>query len=123
MEKSLNLPSSLKVNNSITKFILKKVAERYLPTKLIYRKKIGFSVPINKWISQGKHMNKHLDLLRDKRTLNRRIYNFSIINNILKNKLKDHTFVNSNSGFIWSLLNLEIWIRMFIEDKKPFITN
>ena len=118
VEKSLNLPSSLKVNNSIGKFILKKVAERYLPSSFIYRKKIGFSVPINKWITKSKYMKKHLDLLREERTLSRKIYNFPAINNLLKNKFKDKQFVNSDSGFIWNLLNLEIWIRMFIEDKK-----
>jgi len=33
----------------IPKYILKKLAERYLPKEIIYRKKYGFPVPFDKW--------------------------------------------------------------------------
>lgn len=34
----------------IPKYILKKIAERYLPHQIIYRKKYGFPVPFDKWL-------------------------------------------------------------------------
>jgi len=34
----------------IPKYILKKVAEKYLPHEIIYRKKKGFPVPFEKWL-------------------------------------------------------------------------
>jgi asparagine synthase (glutamine-hydrolysing) len=33
---------------------LKKVAERYLPKDIIYRKKMGFGIPTEKWLGDEK---------------------------------------------------------------------
>jgi len=38
----------------IPKYILKKIAEKYLPHKIIYRPKYGFPVPFEKWFSDLK---------------------------------------------------------------------
>ena len=38
----------------IPKYILKKIAEKYLPDKIIYRKKYGFPVPFEKWFKNLK---------------------------------------------------------------------
>ncbi|NIO43222.1 MAG: hypothetical protein GTO41_25560, partial [Burkholderiales bacterium] len=49
LELSAAIPHTLKVKNGHTKYLLKKVAERYVPKEVIYRKKQGFSVPVAKW--------------------------------------------------------------------------
>ena len=36
----------------IPKFILKKLAEKYLPNKIIYRPKYGFPVPFDLWFKE-----------------------------------------------------------------------
>tara|TARA_B100001750_G_scaffold235808_1_gene238820 strand:+ start:403 stop:714 length:312 start_codon:yes stop_codon:yes gene_type:complete len=33
-------------------------------------------------------------------------------------KNKEDKFYGSKAGLLWNLLNLEVWIRMFVEDKK-----
>lgn len=38
----------------VPKYILKKIAEKYLPYKIIYRKKYGFPVPFEKWLKNLK---------------------------------------------------------------------
>jgi asparagine synthase (glutamine-hydrolysing) len=40
------LPASLKLRGRQRKYVLKQLARRYLPVKIIYRKKHGFAVPI-----------------------------------------------------------------------------
>jgi len=45
-----NLPLKFKVNFFKTKYLLKKVAERYLPKDIVYRKKMGFGIPTEKWL-------------------------------------------------------------------------
>jgi asparagine synthase (glutamine-hydrolysing) len=40
------LPASLKLRGRQRKYVLKQLARRYLPIKIIYRKKHGFAVPI-----------------------------------------------------------------------------
>jgi asparagine synthase (glutamine-hydrolysing) len=47
---AINIPLKYKVRFFKTKYLLKKVAERYLPKDIIYRKKMGFGIPTEKWL-------------------------------------------------------------------------
>lgn len=47
---AINTPLKYKVSFSKTKYLLKKVAERYLPKDIIYRKKMGFGIPTERWL-------------------------------------------------------------------------
>jgi asparagine synthase (glutamine-hydrolysing) len=49
---ALSIPSSLKTKNGEPKYILKKSLEQLLPKEILYRKKMGFCVPIREWASQ-----------------------------------------------------------------------
>jgi asparagine synthase (glutamine-hydrolysing) len=44
-----NLPPALKLHNGQGKFLLKKALQPYLPAEILYRRKMGFSVPLAKW--------------------------------------------------------------------------
>lgn len=44
------LPSELKYNKGEKKYILKKVAHKYLPKKIMDRPKSGFSMPVDEWL-------------------------------------------------------------------------
>jgi len=51
IEFAMTLPNHLKISgNSDTKFLSKKILEKYLPDKLIYTRKKGFSIPVLKWL-------------------------------------------------------------------------
>ena len=116
---SKTLPPNLKSNFFTNKFILKKVAERYYSKEFVYRKKIGFSMPINYWMKKDNFIKKYISILSEERTLIRKIYKRESINKLLNDyKTKKDTFLNSNSGKIWSLINIELWIRQFFENKK-----
>jgi len=45
-----HLPQNMKIKNNVSKYILKKVAEKYLPTEIIYRSKTGFGAPVKELI-------------------------------------------------------------------------
>jgi asparagine synthase (glutamine-hydrolysing) len=49
IEYSAIIPFEFKYKNGESKYILKKVLERYLPKEIIYRKKQGFGIPIFEW--------------------------------------------------------------------------
>lgn len=46
---ALSIPSSYKIKNNIPKYILKKSLEGVLDHETLYRKKMGFCVPIREW--------------------------------------------------------------------------
>jgi len=47
---ALQLPDQLKSRDNISKYILKKAAERFLPHELIHRRKISFELPVGGWL-------------------------------------------------------------------------
>ena len=46
----LSLPGRLKIRNSEPKYILKKSLETLLPKEILYRRKMGFCVPLDEWM-------------------------------------------------------------------------
>jgi len=49
MEWAARLPQGMKIHNGETKYLLKKAFESYLPRDVLYRPKMGFSVPLSDW--------------------------------------------------------------------------
>ncbi|KKP24464.1 MAG: Asparagine synthetase [candidate division TM6 bacterium GW2011_GWF2_28_16] len=88
IEFMLNVPVSLKVKNNVTKYLLKKVAQRYLPDNIIYRKKVGFASPIIKWFESGRYFKKYYKDLLDKEFKNNSLFLPAIKN--LDNAYKYH---------------------------------
>lgn len=50
MEYVARIPSRMKLQATEGKFIFKKALKRYLPDDILYRKKMGFGVPILEWL-------------------------------------------------------------------------
>lgn len=46
-----SLPISLKIRGFTTKYILKKLMQKYLPKNIVYRKKKGFGIPLSRWFA------------------------------------------------------------------------
>ena len=53
VELAFDLPSSVKVRGRTTKWVVKEVARRHLPSDVVDRPKIGFQVPLDKWFRAG----------------------------------------------------------------------
>lgn len=111
VEFSCRIPPSLKMKGSETKYILKKVAEKYLPHDVIYRPKTGFGAPVRKWITED--LNDMIkDYLSVSQLKKRGIFNpenvWQLIDNNKKGKI-------DASYPIWSLLAIESWMRQFVD--------
>ena len=50
VEFALNLPYAFKVRRNVAKWILKKVAERHLPPEVVHRRKVGFNLPVSRYL-------------------------------------------------------------------------
>ena len=58
------MPATLKVRRLTTKYLLKQVAERYLPREVVHRAKHGFAVPVSEWLRGPLHALAADTLLR-----------------------------------------------------------
>jgi asparagine synthase (glutamine-hydrolysing) len=100
-----NLPSKLKLHKLQTKYILKKLSEKLVPSSVIYRRKQGFSIPINEWIRGDLH-DFCYDILLNKDRFSSGIFSKSAIEKILRS----HMNCERNLGNqIWVLIIFEMW--------------
>ncbi len=114
------IPSQWKLKGMEGKFILKKAFSDFLPPAILRRKKMGFGVPMARWIREDLRNDVH-DVLLSPRTLSRGYFRKEGIERIMK----EHTASRyDHSAKIWSLLFLEIWFRTFMDqrgDFKPYV--
>lgn len=111
LEFTASIPPELKLKGGMEgKYILKKAAEPFLPREVIYRKKMGFGVPIDHWF---RHELKDMayDVLLSKRAIQRGYFKRDYIEKMLNR----HQAGESWQYLIWNLLMLELWHLMFID--------
>ena len=55
------LPHNLRVPGGVTKPLLKAIGERYLPHDLLYRRKVGLTLPFGDWLKDDRGLGRFLD--------------------------------------------------------------
>lgn len=111
VELSAKIPANLKINGIKRKYILKKAAESLLPKEVIWRKKAGFSAPIRSWIRTS--LRPMIDDLLSEETIKRRgLFDYQEVRMIIELNQSGKEDYNLQ---IFQLLNLEIWMREFLD--------
>jgi len=106
------IPSTMKVNGSQTKDILKKTMSDLLPREILYRKKQGFNVPLNVWFRNDLE-NMASNILFDGKSSNRGF----IKKDYIEKMIKTHRQKKRDLSFqIWTLIVFEKWCRSFIDN-------
>ena len=113
IEFAASLPESLKMNRFRPKYLLKKVAARLVPPEVVYRRKMGFGVPIAKWF-RGEMSGYVGDVLLSEASLGRGLFEPAEIRKYVDQHIKGE---NDHATQLWSLLMLELWYRRFINKK------
>ena len=103
-----SLPDNYKIKGSQTKYILRKLAEKYLPAELINQPKRGFEIPLKKWID-----NELKDMIASY-ILSPNAYckNFvqpGFMENLWNRKIK--TGDEKRAKMLWTLFALEVWYK------------
>jgi len=114
MEFSASIPSGIKIRGMKLKYILKKALSQALPKEILTRPKRGFAVPLDAWFRSDLKEYAY-DTLLDPRATGRNYFKKEGI----KRLLDSHCDSKANNGSrIWSLLNLELWHRVFVDGEK-----
>jgi asparagine synthase (glutamine-hydrolysing) len=101
------LQPDMKLRGREGKYIFKKSLKRYLPDDILYRPKMGFSVPLNTWF-KGSLKDKVRDALLGTTITQCGFFNNSFIEQMVdqhQSGLRDY------SSAIWSLLMFEAFLR------------
>ena len=119
-----SIPIKFKLYNHELKHIVKQSMKPYLPAELYNQPKKGFPTPFSLWIR--KDLKKYIySILLDERTKKRGLFNPCYVKKLLDrhcNTQKDGLQDLVNAARIWSLLNIELWCRLFIDGEyKKFV--
>jgi asparagine synthase (glutamine-hydrolysing) len=106
-----SLPSALRMHNGVLKYLLKKVGADMLPAEILARPKQGFGVPIKHWF-RGDLTGCASDWLDSSRARQRGIFAPQFIRDLLN----AHKEVETRSDAIWTLLCLEHWFRIYMDN-------
>jgi asparagine synthase (glutamine-hydrolysing) len=114
MECAASLPADLKLRGFETKYFLKRILSEFLPPEILYRKKMGFGVPIDRWLRKDLKEMAY-DLLLDKTATARGYFRKDAVKLLLDEHVTgqyDHCYR------IWNLLWLELWHRMYMDNPQ-----
>lgn len=113
MEFAARLPGAWKVSGADTKRLFKDAMQAWLPASIIDRPKRGFGAPIDSWFRHRLRFYAY-DVLLDPAARARGWFEQDAMRQIID----DHAAgLRDNSTKLWALIQLELWIRTFIE--KP----
>ncbi|MDP2005216.1 MAG: amidotransferase 1, exosortase A system-associated [Rubrivivax sp.] len=101
------LPSSLKIHGQEGKYIFKKALEAQLPNDVLYRPKMGFSVPLARWF-RGPLKQRVRDAVLGQRLADTGWFNRSYLEHLVQ----DHqSGAKDYSAPLWTLLMFEAFLR------------
>ena len=117
MEFSFELPHSYKYENGNKKRILKALAYDYIPKELLERPKVGFSVPLDKWL-RGPLKEQLLDYCNQDFLKRQDIFKVSQVQQFIRHYLetgdKGSGTGENYSRFVWAYFVFQKWYQRYM---------
>jgi len=111
VELAATIPARMRMAGNQPKALLKKVAEKYIPTDCIYRSKKGFGAPLEAWL-RGPLRERIYDALSPRRVRERGLFQVDFIEWLKQGfygRGRDFSIV------LYQLFLLEVWLRLFLD--------
>ncbi len=118
MEYSYRLPHAFKYGNKVKKRILKDIAYDYIPKELLDRPKVGFGVPLDKWL-RGPLKEQLLDMTNHDFLVGQGIFDADFVCEMMRRYMENGdagpgTGANY-SKLMWSYFVFQQWYGMYME--------
>ena len=111
IEFAASIPAQLKYNKGDKKHVLKKSFEHVLPKEIMYRKKMGFSVPLADWFRGELKDYTYTHIFSKNSGLKYFFYDHA-----LKDIWETHQSGKRDySSIIWPMLMFELWYKTFMK--------
>jgi len=111
IEFAASLPQNLKLRRLTSKYLLKKVLRKLLPSENLKRRKMGFGVPVGHWF-RGKMQPFLREVLLSEKALRRGLFKPEEVRQLIELHVRGE---RDYSQQLWTLLMLELWFNRFID--------
>jgi asparagine synthase (glutamine-hydrolysing) len=111
IEFAASLPQNLKLRRLTSKYLLKKVLRKLLPSENLKRRKMGFGVPVGHWF-RGKMQPFLREVLLSEKALRRGLFQPEAVKQLIELHVRGE---RDYSQQLWTLLMLELWFNRFID--------
>jgi asparagine synthase (glutamine-hydrolysing) len=105
------LPMNLKVRGNEGKLLLKKAMEPLLPVDVLYRPKMGFAVPLDRWF-RGPLKQRVKDAVLGERLASTGWFDRKVLEHLVS---AHQSGVRDYSSPLWSLLMFEAFLRQVVD--------
>ena len=119
MEYSFRMAHNLKYENGNKKRILKDIAYDYIPKELLDRPKVGFSVPLDKWL-RGPLKEQLLDMCNRDMLVKQTIFDAEYVPAMIQEYL---TIGDGGSGsgrnysrLVWAFFVFQQWYEFYMSE-------
>ncbi len=113
------VPFKYKYKDGTSKYLLKKVLERYIPKEITERPKKGFSIPILEWF-KGDLKVLFKENFSKEQIDKHKLLNYTYIKSIYKNYENNNL---NNINKLWFILIFQLWYRKYMSKNKRSINN
>ena len=108
------LPASMRLRGTTTKWILRAAMKDRLPEAILSRPKMGFPVPVGEWL-RGPWRHLLSEFVASPRARDRQLFQPHAVDQVIA----EHIAGVNHSERLWALLNFEIWARIFLDGEPP----
>lgn len=102
-------PDRFLVGNVKGKLVLRAAMDKIIPKDILFRRKVGFRIPVDEWF-RGPYRDFVRDMLASDASQISRICNRVVISQLMNAHLVGRA---NNEKVLWSLVNLELFLRTF----------
>jgi asparagine synthase (glutamine-hydrolysing) len=111
IEFAASLPQKFKLRGLTSKYLLKKVLRKLLPSENLNRRKMGFGVPIGQWF-RGQMQPFLREVILSEKALRRGLFKPEAVRQLVELHARGE---RDYSHQLWTLLMLELWFNRFID--------
>ncbi|NUR35984.1 MAG: asparagine synthase (glutamine-hydrolyzing) [Gemmatimonadaceae bacterium] len=108
------LPDRAKLRGMTTKWMLRQAMRDRLPAPILSRKKMGFPVPVGRWL-RGEWRFLLDELVLGERARRRGLFEPAAVRRLVDG----HLAGENHAERLWALLTFELWMRIFFDGEDP----
>ena len=113
LETAPTIPDNLKIRGKTTKYLLRQLAKKYLPSALVNQPKRGFEIPLKSWVEQ-ELKELIFDYLQPRDAYWRNFAQGKWVDQLMEGKV--NISKEKRAKILWTLFSLELWYQRKVKE-------